>query len=392
MHRPFFNWRRSCNNTWSSSSSALSLITIVIVIVTGIIICICVCNCVLYLYLYLILAKLRPFPAHWSFLPDQPPQRPHANNQLEFYKTKISSFEKKQDRNFFNSSAVGEDILLYKLIGAKDASPHLSLIDLKMLPEDLTMLPAFQFLAGPWFDFVFFSVFVFFCTWYDSVLCLCLCFCSLSFSLYLSLSFSLSLCLLHLAGLRFSENWDDDREEVRFFARLLPRALQARGMNIWKTFLGDLSFAKILFPVCPGNPVGPSGAESEDSESLRKPPPETSLSSDWQVEDDSPCPFSRLQTNLFSWFVLCETNGNVRTFSADLINFGKCRFYREVRTRFTTFVKTGRGDLSQDFRLKSDTNLDSLVCLSALYSPLRLPPGSAPEEKSPLESKSSAPE
>ena len=103
----------------------------------------------LYLYLYLILAKLRPFPAHWSFLPDQPPQRPHANNQLEFYKTKISSFEKKQDRNFFNSSAVGEDILLYKLIGAKDASPHLSLIDLKMLPEDLTMLPAFQFLAGP---------------------------------------------------------------------------------------------------------------------------------------------------------------------------------------------------------------------------------------------------
>ena len=86
-------------------------------------------------------------------------------------------------------------------------------------------------------------------------------------------------------------------------------------MSLWKTFwrVADLSFASILFPVCPGNPLGPSGAESEseseDSESLRKPPPDTSSSSDWQVEDDSPCPFSRLSTNQFSWFVLCETNG-----------------------------------------------------------------------------------
>ena len=60
-------------------------------------------------------------------------------------------------------------------------------MDLKVLPEDLTMLPAFlaafQFLAGP----------------------------------------------------RSSENWDEDLEEVRFFARLRPRALQTRGMSLWKT-------------------------------------------------------------------------------------------------------------------------------------------------------------
>ena len=66
---------------------------------------------------------------------------------------------------------------------------YLSLMDLKVLPEDLTMLPAFlaafQFLAGP-----------------------------------------LS-----------SENWEDDREEVRFLARLLPRALQVeRWVCLWEVF------------------------------------------------------------------------------------------------------------------------------------------------------------
>ena len=132
---------------------------------------------------------------------------------------------------------------------------YLSLMDLKVLPEDLTMLPAFlaafQFLAGP-----------------------------------------LS-----------SENWEDDREEVRFLARLLPRALQVeRWVCLLKVFRKtNLSFARILFPVCAGKPLGPSGAESEsesdDSESLRKPPPETSSSSDWQVEEDSPWPFSRLESD-----------------------------------------------------------------------------------------------
>ena len=43
---------------------------------------------------------------------------------------------------------------MYKLNGSRDES-HLSLIDLKVLPDDLTMLPAFfaafQFLEGPRF-------------------------------------------------------------------------------------------------------------------------------------------------------------------------------------------------------------------------------------------------
>ena len=120
-----------------------------------------------------------------------------------------------------------------------------------------------------------------------------------------------------------------------------PSCTASKRNEYLEDFFGRPLFCQNPLSSVPRKPGWTVRAESEDSESLRKPPPETSSSSDWQVEDDSPCPFSRLQTNLFSWFVLCETNGNVRTFSADLINFGKCRFYREVRTRFTTFVKTG---------------------------------------------------
>ena len=103
-----------------------------------------------------------------------------------------------------------------------------------------------------------------------------------------------------LAGPRSSENWEEDRDDVRFFARLRPRALQARRIS-FRLVLGkaNLSLARICFPVCAGDPLGPSGPESEsesdDSESLRNPPPETSSSSDWHVDDDSPWPFSRLK-------------------------------------------------------------------------------------------------
>ena len=77
----------------------------------------------------------------------------------------------------------------------------MSLIDLKVLPEDLTMLPAFfaafQFLAGP----------------------------------------------------RSSENWEEDRDDVRFFARLRPRALQARRISFWASFRrGQPVFGQNPFP------------------------------------------------------------------------------------------------------------------------------------------------
>ena len=77
----------------------------------------------------------------------------------------------------------------------------MSLIDLKVLPEDLTMLPAFfaafQFLAGP----------------------------------------------------RSSENWEEDRDDVRFFARLRPRALQARRIYFWDSFRrGQPVFGQNPFP------------------------------------------------------------------------------------------------------------------------------------------------
>ena len=52
-----------------------------------------------------------------------------------------------------------------------------------------------------------------------------------------------------LAGPRSSENWEEDRDDVRFFARLRPRALQARRISFWDPFRrGQPVFGQNPFP------------------------------------------------------------------------------------------------------------------------------------------------